>query len=71
MLRFQGMNNNKISMTYKWGGRGFQCDTMCDKGYTFYLYFCHDGLSTTSGHEFSEISEQVIWNFWHLKSKWT
>ena len=39
---FQGRNPRKLRITYKKEGNGFQCDALCDDGYTFKFYFRHD-----------------------------
>ena len=36
---FQGMHVDKLRITYKTEGDGFQCDAICDDGYTFEFYF--------------------------------
>ena len=31
----------KLRISYKREGDGFQCDALCDEGYTFSFYFRH------------------------------
>ena len=39
---FQGWRPCKLRITYKNEGDGFQCDALCDNGYTFTFYFRHE-----------------------------
>mmetsp|Transcript_22737 Transcript_22737/g.34392 ORF Transcript_22737/g.34392 Transcript_22737/m.34392 type:complete len:226 (+) Transcript_22737:1278-1955(+) len=36
---FQGVHKDKLRITYKNGGDGFQCDAICEDGYTWMFYF--------------------------------
>jgi Transposase IS4 len=38
-IGFQGNHRDKRRITYKAEGDGFQCDAICDKGYTFNFFF--------------------------------
>ncbi len=38
-IGFQGRHADKRRITYKAEGDGFQCDALCDEGYTFSFYF--------------------------------
>ena len=38
-LGFQGRNADKLHITYKAEGDGFQCDAICDTGYTWTFFF--------------------------------
>ncbi len=40
-LGFQGRSGLKLRISYKSEGNGFQCDAVCDDGYTFLFYFRH------------------------------
>jgi hypothetical protein len=41
MLGFQGQSGIKLHIMYKKEGAGFQCDAVCNNGYTFSFYFRH------------------------------
>ena len=38
-IGFQGMHKDKRRITYKTGGDGFQCDALCNYGFTYQVYF--------------------------------
>ena len=38
-MGFKGKHADKLRITYKKEGDGFQCDCICDEGYTFTFYF--------------------------------
>ncbi|KAL7562479.1 hypothetical protein ACA910_005453 [Epithemia clementina (nom. ined.)] len=38
-IGFQGKHANKLRITYKAEGDGFQCDALCNSGYTWTFYF--------------------------------
>jgi hypothetical protein len=64
-IGFQGVSGMKLRISYKREGDGFQCDAMCDRGYTFSLRFRH-GPSPDLGPEMrdlalSPIASRVIW----------
>ena len=40
-LGFQGRHADKLQITYKAEGDGFQCDALCDSGYTWTFFFCN------------------------------
>ena len=40
-IGFQGRHGAKLRITYKREGDGFQCDALCDDGYTYTFYFRH------------------------------
>ena len=41
-MRFQGSHKDKIITTYKLEGDGFQCDTLCQDGFCYQIYFCNN-----------------------------
>ena len=40
-IGFQGRHADKLRITYKAEGDGFQCDALADSGFTWILYFCN------------------------------
>ena len=38
-IKFQGRHPDKLRITYKNEGGGFQCDALCSNGYTYSFYF--------------------------------
>ena len=40
-IGFKGKHGMKLRISYKREGDGFQCDALCDNGYTFSFYFRH------------------------------
>ena len=38
-LGFQGQHADKLQITYKAEGDGFQCDALCDSGYSWTFFF--------------------------------
>ena len=38
-MGFKGKHSDKLRITYKKEGNGFQCDCIADNGYTFKFYF--------------------------------
>jgi hypothetical protein len=38
-IRFQGKSGMKLQILYKREGGGFQCDVVCDQGYTYLFWF--------------------------------
>ena len=39
IMSFQGSHKEKIRITYKLEGDGFQCDALCQDGFCYQLYF--------------------------------
>ena len=38
-IGFQGKHEDKLRITYKAEGDGFQCDAICDSGFTWMFYY--------------------------------
>ena len=40
-IGFQRKHSDKLHITYKAEGNGFQCDALCESGFTWTFYFCN------------------------------
>jgi len=69
-MGFQGMHVDKLRISYKKEGDGFQCDALCDDGFTYTVYFRNEkppqryirmGLSP--------LHARSLWIFDQLKDK--
>ena len=76
-LGFQGRCGLKLRIYYKKKGDGFQCDAVCDDGYTFAFYFRH-GDPPLLPNEFKEklpdlspTAMCVIWLALQLTDMWS
>jgi hypothetical protein len=74
-LGFQGASGMKLCISYKREGDGFQCDAICDGGYTNSFYFCH-GPPPNVGEQYkhfelSPTARQVVWLASRLPNQWT
>ena len=76
-LGFQGRSGIKLRITYKNEGDGFQCDAICDSGYTFSFFFRH-GDPPTLPNDFSKnipdlspTARRVVWLALRLPNVWT
>ena len=74
-IGFQGQSGMKLRISYKREGDGFQCDAICDSGYTFSFYFRH-GEPPNLGEKFnhfdlSPTARRVVWLAERLPNKWT
>ena len=45
-IKFQGRHVDKLQITYKREGDGFQCDALCDNGYTYAFQFRNEAAPT-------------------------
>ena len=75
-LGFQGRCGLKLRISYKKEGDGFQCDAVCNDGYTFSFYFRH-GDAPPLPNEFKEklpdllpTAVRVVWLALQLPNKW-
>jgi hypothetical protein len=75
MLGFQGTLGMKLRISYKREGGGFQCNAICDGGYTYLFYFCHrppPNVGEQYKHlELSPTARQVVWLASWLPNQWT
>ena len=74
-LGFQGASGMKLRISYKREGGGFQCDAVCDGGYTYSFYFCH-GPPPNVGEQYKHIdlsptARRVVWLASWLPNRWT
>jgi len=74
-IGFQGASGMKLRISYKRKGDGFQCDAVCDRGYTFSFWFRH-GPPPDMGPEMrdlalSPLASCVVWLARRLPNKWT
>jgi len=69
-IGFQGRHSNKIRVTYKHAGDGFQTDTICADGCTFNWYFRNQPASPRYiSQGFSPLSSRVLCLLSQLKEK--
>ncbi len=65
MLGFQGWSGIKLRISYKKEGDGFQCDAVCNNGYTFSFFFRHGDpppLSTEfKNFDLLPTAQHVVW----------
>eukprot|EP01043_Picozoa_sp_COSAG02_P009074 COSAG02_NODE_302_length_25234_cov_43.365307_14_plen_804_part_00 len=67
---FQGRHFAKQRITYKREGDGFQCDAVCDNGYTFAFIFRQE-TAPPSGLGLSPLHERVMYLLKTLPNDWT
>ena len=69
-IGFQGRHGDKLRITYKAEGDGFQCDALCSDGYTYCFYFRNVPAPSgyiEKGH--SPLHARVMWLFDQLQHK--
>jgi hypothetical protein len=74
-IGFQGASSMKLRISYTRKGDGFQCDAICDRGYTYSFWF-HHGPPLDLGLQFKDLelsptAARVIWLEQRLPNKWT
>jgi hypothetical protein len=76
-LSFQGKSGLKLRISYKKEGDGFQCDAVCDDGYTFSFFFSH-GDAPPLPKKFKEkipdlspTAMRVVWLALRLPNMWS
>ena len=74
-IGFQGALLMKLQISYKQEGDGFQCDALCDSGYTYSFWFRH-GAPPDLGPEFKHLelsptAWRVVWLASRLPNEWT
>jgi hypothetical protein len=74
-LGFQGASGMKLQISYKREGDGFQCDAICDAGYTFSFWFRHGPPpeldAKYKGLDLAPLAKQVVYLAERLPNKWT
>jgi hypothetical protein len=64
-IGFQGLSGLKVRITYKREGDGFQCNAICDRGYTYSFWFrCAKPLNlpaTFKHYDLSPTAKRVVW----------
>ena len=74
-IAFKGSSSMKLRISYKKEGDGFQCDAICDRGYTFSFWFRH-GDPPRLPNMFDDLklhptSCRVVWLALQLPNIWT
>eukprot|EP01048_Picozoa_sp_COSAG05_P016972 COSAG05_NODE_2256_length_3329_cov_2.630031_4_plen_225_part_00 len=69
-IGFQGRHKAKLRITYKAEGDGFQCDAVCENGYTIAFLWRHED-APPSGHGLSQLHERTLWLMKQLSNDWT
>ena len=68
---FQGRHADKLRITYKAEGNGFQCDALCDKGFTWTVYFCNQPAPVDWARKgYSPLHSRVLAMFDQLEEKY-
>lgn len=74
-IGFQGASSMKIRISYKREGDGFQCDALCDRGYTYSFWFrCGKPPvipQTFKHHDLSPTAKRVVWLALRVPNEWT
>ena len=74
-IAFKGNSSLKLRISYKKEGDGFQCDAICDRGYTYAFWFRHgDPPKLPSKYDdlkLSPTSCRVVWLALQLPNHWT
>ena len=74
-IAFKGRSSMKLRISYKKEGDGFQCDAICDRGYTFAFYFRHGEPPKLPSHlddlKLPPTARRVVWLAQQLPNHWT
>ena len=75
-IGFQGASGlNKVRISYKREGDGFQCDAVCDRGYTYAFWFCHGNApefdKLFKHHDLAPLATRVVWLCQQMQNKWS
>ena len=74
-IGFKGSSSMMLQISYKKEGSGFQCDTICDRGYTLAFYFHHgeppELPSMLDDLKLPPTAHRVVWLARQLPNQWT
>ena len=74
-IAFKGKSSMKLRISYKKEGDGFQCDALCDRGYTFAFYFRHGEPPKLhpllDDLKLPPTARRVVWLAQQLPNYWT
>ncbi len=74
-IGFKGRSGMKLHISYKREGDGFQCNALCDEGYTVSFFFRHDKAPKIpvkyDSFDLSDTAKRVIWLAERLPNVWT
>ncbi len=74
-LGFQGALGMKLRISYKREGDGFQCNAVCNAGYTYSFYFRHRPPPNVGEQykdlELSPTARRVVWLASRSPNRWT
>ena len=69
-MGFQGHHADKLRITYKKEGDGFQCDALCDDGFTYTVYFRNEPSPNKYTRQgYSPLHARCLWIFDQLTQK--
>ncbi|CAB9519576.1 unknown protein [Seminavis robusta] len=70
-IGFQGRHVDKLRITYKAEGDGFQCDVLCEEGFTYAVYFRNEPPPAKYIRQgFSPLHARVLWLFDQLRDNY-
>jgi hypothetical protein len=74
-IALKGSSSMKLRISYKKEGDGFQCDAICDRGYTFASWFRHgDPPKLPAEYDNMKLPPtacRVVWLALKLPNQWT
>ena len=74
-IGFKDAHGLALCISYKREGNGYQCDAVCENGYTFLFYFCHGNAPTLppkyNDLELLPTGRQVIFLMMQLPNVWS
>jgi hypothetical protein len=74
-IGFKGKHGLALRISYKREGDGYQCDALCERGYTFSFYFRHGDAppapESVRDLDLSPTARRVIYLMMQLPNMWT